>query len=125
MSRHSVEGAGAVSWAILAVGLTLLALAYLILGCGTFGQPTPAKAWSVALTTYTSAARTMAAYCATPPADEGTCRAAAAASRQTDLVILATKERLESGTMQDAELAAATSTLTAVLPLLHRAAGEK
>jgi hypothetical protein len=125
VSRHTPEGAGAVSWAILAVGLTLLALAYLILGCGTFGQPTPSKAWSVALTAYTSAARTMAAYCSAPKADEGTCRAAAGASAQTDLVILATEEKLKAGSVSDAELAAATSTLNAVLPLLQRAAGGK
>lgn len=87
-------------------------------GCATWGQTTPSKVWSATLTSYELAARGMAVYCAQPVAEKTPCVAAANATHQADLVILATQEQLEKGTIQDAELAVATSILKMTLPLL-------
>jgi len=109
-------------WPVLRV---LLVVPLVLASCSLFGlgETTPAKSWSVALTSYESAARGMAAWCAQPEASRDPCVAAAQASRHGDLVILATEAKLREGSIQDAELAAATSTLKAMMPLLQRAAG--
>jgi len=111
-------------WPILRV-LLALPLVLALSGCATWCSPTPKKAWSMALTSYTAAVQTMTAYCFQPTAERAVCTAAANATVPIDLVILSTDQALQGGTIQDAQLAAATSTVNSVLPLLERAAGGK
>jgi hypothetical protein len=113
-------------WPIIGT-LMVLPLVFMLNGCACLGlgNSTPSKAWSVALVSYEQSARTMANYCATPQAEKQVCIAAADATKSVDLVVLSTESKLKAGTVSDAELAAATSTLNALLPLLERAAGVK
>lgn len=120
MSRHTPEGAGAVSWAILAVGLAFFAAAYLILGCQTPGGPVTAeKSWRAALTTYEALAVGMEVYCGTPQADPTPCIQAAVASVRAENVIRATRESLASGHATEAILAGSVAALKAVEPTLR------
>jgi len=109
-------------WPILRT-LLVIPLVLSLSGCVIFGTATPLKAWSVALTSYEAAAKSMTIYCANPMAERTPCVAAANATKPIDLVIISTKEKLKTGTIAEAELAAATSTLTAMMPLMVRAAG--
>jgi len=110
-------------WPILRVIFMLPLVLSLGCACLGIGTPTPAKAWSMALTSYTSATQAMTAYCAQPQAEKGPCVSAANATRYADLIVLSTDTKLKAGKIEEAELAAATATLNATLPLLQRAAG--